>query len=96
MNKFERVIKHCIVPNKKGLHARAAAQIVAKSSEFDCEVSITHQQKSASSLSLIKLLTLDAPQGSKLILSAQGQQAQQAIDAVCSLIENGFGELDCQ
>jgi len=82
----------CGVPNKKGLHARAAAQIVALSSQFDCEMQISHQSKTASSISLIKLLTLDAPEGSLLEIVATGEQAEEAADAVKSLILAGFGE----
>ncbi len=94
MNSSNEVSKNCLVTNKKGVHARAAAQIVATSSEYDCKITLTHQQKSASSLSLIKLLTLDAPQGSNLIITAVGSDADQAIKALSDLFENGFGELD--
>ncbi len=86
--------KSCLVTNKKGVHARAAAQIVSTSSKFESQITVTHQSKSADSLSLIKLLTLDAPQGSTLEISATGSDAALAIKALTDLIESGFGELD--
>ncbi|MCF6193157.1 MAG: HPr family phosphocarrier protein [Kangiellaceae bacterium] len=81
-----------IVPNQKGLHARAAAQIVSLSSQFPCETTIAHGDKEASSLSLIKLLTLDAPQGSKLSIKSNGEQSEQAAKSIAELVQRGFGE----
>lgn len=81
-----------IVPNKKGLHARAAARIVSLSSEFPCEITIAHGDKEAPSLSLIKLLTLDAPQGSKLSIKSHGEQSEQAAKSIVDLVQRGFGE----
>jgi len=82
----------CQVVNQKGLHARAAAQIVTLSTNYDCEMDIAHKDKIAPSLSLIKLLTLDAPKGSVIKVSASGNHARQAIKAMQQLIEQGFGE----
>ncbi len=81
-----------IVPNIKGLHARAAAQIVFLSSEYPCKIKIAHKQKQVSSLSLINLLTLDAPQGSELIITSSGENSKLAARAIETLILSGFGE----
>jgi phosphotransferase system HPr (HPr) family protein len=81
-----------IISNKKGLHARAAAQIVSLTSTFQSVITVRHNEKEVSSLSLIKLLTLDAPKGSRLIISANGQDCKEAIQAVDQLISQGFGE----
>ena len=81
-----------IVPNQKGLHARAAAKIVSLSSDFSCEITIAHGDKQVSSLSLIKLLTLDAPQGSELTVISEGAEGEQAVHSIIQLILRGFGE----
>jgi phosphocarrier protein len=81
-----------IVPNQTGLHARAAAKIVSLSSEFPCEITIAHGEKKASSLSLIKLLTLDAPQGSELTVISKGAESKRAVNSIIQLILRGFGE----
>jgi len=94
MSKPEKIIECYQVINVKGLHARAAAQIVEISSHFECQITLSHKSKSASSLSLIKLLTLDAPQGSKIEVSAQGKDAIKALRAIKQLFLSGFGELD--
>ncbi len=82
----------CEITNLKGLHARAAAQIVTLSDKFNCHMEIGHKEKYVSSLSLIKLLTLDAPKGSVVTLRAYGEQADQAVEAMRLLIQQGFGE----
>lgn len=92
MSKSRPICLNCIVPNKKGLHARAAAQIVTISASFESAMTISHKKKSVSSLSLIKLLTLDAPQGSTIEISATGKDSAKASQAIYQLIENGFGE----
>jgi len=83
-----------VVPNKKGLHARAAARIVSLSNDFSCRITICHKDKKVSSLSLIKLLTLDAPQGSELSISASGENSAMAANSIEQLILNGFDEPD--
>ena len=88
------VTQVCRVTNQKGLHARAAAQIVTLSSQFQCEMILCHKNKSASGLSLIKLLTLDAPQGSSITIIIKGDGAKKASKAINQLFINGFGELD--
>ncbi len=94
MNKQQRSIKQiCQVPNQKGLHARAAAQIVTLSNQYQCEVTLTHKNKSAPALSLIKLLTLDAPRGSQIEVIAIGDDAEKACEAINQLFTDGFGEI---
>jgi len=94
MNQLEKIVEYCQVINIKGLHARAAAQIVSLSNNYQCEVILTHKIKSASSLSLIKLLTLNAPQGSQIEIVAKGKDAKEASRALKQLFLSGFGELD--
>ncbi len=95
MKKSEKIVKQiCQVINQKGLHARAAAQIVTLSNQYQSELTLTHKNKSACGLSLIKLLTLDAPLGSNISISIEGIDAEHASQAINRLFINGFGELD--
>lgn len=95
MSKKEKGIQlTCLVANKKGLHARAAAKIVTLANQYDSELILTHKNKSAPGLSLIKLLTLDAPQGSHINILATGIDAEAVSIAVKELFSIGFGELD--
>jgi len=88
----ESATSDCVVPNKKGLHARAAAQIVVLCNQFQADITISHKNKTVAGLSLIKLLTLDAPQGSTLVIRATGIQADKAVEAIKQLVISGFGE----
>jgi len=93
MSGCSKIIRlNCVVPNTKGLHARAAAQIVTLASQYPCDITLAHKEKSVPSLSLIKLLTLDAPQGSTIVIQATGEQAKDAAMAMERLINDGFGE----
>ncbi len=92
--KTKAIKRICNVPNQKGLHARAAAQIVSLSTQYQCDLVLTHKNKSAPGLSLLKLLTLDAPRGSNIEIVASGKEAENASIAICELFLNGFGELD--
>ena len=87
-----QTVSKVIVPNLKGLHARAAAQIVTLSSSHQCEIYIAHGDNRVSSLSLIKLLTLDAPQGSELTVTSSGEGSEFAVESIIRLISEGFGE----
>jgi len=82
----------CEVVNQKGMHARAAAKIVAIVEQYDCEVLLSHQDRNAPGDSLIKLLTLNAPKGSNIAISCQGKDEIEFSRAIKSLFENGFGE----
>jgi phosphotransferase system HPr (HPr) family protein len=82
----------CKVINKKGMHARAAAQIATLAVTFDCQIQLEHQNTIAPANSLIKLLTLNAPQHACVTIKADGSQAQEALEALSTLFKSGFGE----
>ncbi len=82
----------CEVINAKGLHARAAAQIVTTLNQFDTPVTVTHKNNTAPANSLIKLLTLDAPKGSILRFDVEGDECQSVLDVIRVLVASGFNE----
>ena len=82
----------CEIVNTKGLHARAAAQIVTTANQFDSEIILVHGVNTAPANSLIKLLTLNAPKGSQLEIKVEGCDAEKAIKALENLIADGFCE----
>lgn len=82
----------CEVTNQKGMHARAAAKIVAVVEQYECDVTLRHQERSAPGNSLIKLLTLNAPKGSIIEITCHGEDEQAFINAIQSLFNDGFGE----
>ncbi len=82
----------CEVVNRKGLHARAAAKIVALVVNYPCQVTLTHKQCSAPADSLLKLLTLNAPQGSQIVVKVNGEQSHMLAREIQLLFQSGFGE----
>ncbi len=80
------------VLNELGVHARVAARIAATVQQFDCELTLSNGAVQAEGDSILSILTLDAPRGTKLTATASGPQAQQALDALTLLFASGFGD----
>ena len=80
--------------NPLGLHARAAAKFVGVAKSFSSEVSIEVETKKADGKSIMDLLMLGAPVGSKVTLTLNGVDENEACDALSALIKAGFHELD--
>ena len=88
------LIRHLLISNKRGLHARAAAKLVTAAEQFGANIDVAKDGQIVSARSIMGLMMLGAGQGSKVTLSAEGWDAKEAIDAVASLIEAGFYEED--
>ena len=80
--------------NRKGLHARAAAKLVKTASEFDARVTLSHGAFSAGATSILSLLMLAAEMGAEVELSAEGPQAEPAVEAIAALIARKFDEAE--
>ena len=79
--------------NKLGLHARAAAKFVGVAGRFPCQVRIGRAADAlVDGKSIMAVMMLAAGKGTQVHLSTEGDQAQQAMDAVVALIENRFDE----
>ncbi|UTF59678.1 HPr family phosphocarrier protein [Gilvimarinus sp. DA14] len=82
------------IVNRKGLHARSAAKLVALGKELPCKVEIHHCDKRADCTSMMALMMLAAGLGTEICVHAEGERAEDALNAVCQLIEAGFDELN--
>lgn len=69
-----------------GLHTRPAAQFVKEAKAFDADITVTSNGKSASAKSLFKLQTLGLVKGTVITISAEGPQAEAAVDHLVALI----------
>jgi phosphocarrier protein HPr len=89
------VLTRCVtVPNKRGLHARAAAKFVTLAERFGASVEVCRDGQSVSARSIMGLMMLGAGQGATLALRAEGWDAKEAMDALAELVESGFHEQD--
>ena len=86
--------KTLTIRNPKGLHVRAATVLANALKPFDAEVTLSHGEQSANAKSVMHLLLLTAGQGTQVEVAVVGAQAHEALDAVSSVIEDGFGESD--
>lgn len=80
------------IVNRLGLHARAAAKLVHAASGFRCKVTLVKDGEEVDAKSILGILLLAAGQGTGLRLRCDGEDEQQAIDAVSTLIAERFGE----
>ena len=80
------------IANARGLHARAAAKFVSSIRDLDADVSVRKDDNEVSGHSIMGLMTLAAKQGSVLHISASGPDAEAAVCALTTLVENRFGE----
>ncbi|HZO73940.1 MAG TPA: HPr family phosphocarrier protein [Ktedonobacteraceae bacterium] len=78
-----------ILGNKAGLHARPAAIFVQQAQGFQCQITLSKNGKTANGKSILSILTLGAEQGDQIILTADGADAEAAIDRLTLLLEAG-------
>jgi len=81
------------LPLAHGLHARPAARLAAVAAQFDAQVELMAEGRSASTRSPVAMLALALPHGAPLRLQGSGPQAAEAVAALAELIESGMGEL---
>jgi phosphocarrier protein len=80
------------ISNKLGLHARASAKLTKLAGSFPCEVWISKGDRRVNAKSIMGVMMLAAGIGSKIELETQGEQEQEAMDALTALINDKFGE----
>ena len=81
-----------LIDNKLGLHARASAKLTKLASEFDSEVWLNKGSRRVNAKSIMGVMMLAAGQGTRLVLEAEGADAEQALAAVEALVRDKFGE----
>lgn len=87
-----RVTRQLEIKNRLGLHARAAALLVQTVTQFDAEITVSKDEQNVNGKSILGLMMLAAGQGSSIEVSAQGPDAQAAVDAIAALVDDKFKE----
>ncbi len=82
------------IVNGRGLHARAAAKFVNTAERFSASVNVLRDGQTVAARSIMGLMMLGAGRGSLIELVADGWDAKEALDALATLVEAGFGEQD--
>ena len=87
-----KVKREVTVINKLGLHARASAQLVKLACAYDSDVRLTLGEQSVDGKNIMGLMMLAATCGSDIIVTAEGEDADQAVEGINSLFSERFGE----
>jgi phosphocarrier protein HPr len=84
--------KTCVIRNRLGLHARAAAKFVHTAARFASQVRISRDGRTMDGKSIMGILLLAASAGTTIVITADGADEADAVEALCRLVEGGFGE----
>ncbi len=81
-----------IIVNRLGLHARPAMEFVDSASAFASKITVCKGDQRVDGKSIMQMMLLAATRGTELVVEAEGDDAQQACDALKDIVARGFGE----
>ncbi len=81
------------IVNRMGFHARPAAEFVKLAGQFTSEIWVKKDDLDVNGKSIMGVLMLAAEQGTRLVIRAEGADAEAALDALASLVDRGFEEI---
>ena len=90
------VEKVVTVINPMGIHMRPADLLSRAAGRFQCTIEIEKEGQAIDCKSILSILTLGARQGAQLNLRAPGEDAQEAVDVLSEIFEQGFDESDSE
>ena len=85
-------VRDLVIVNKKGLHARASAKFVQHAEKFDAAIIVTRGHEFVGGTSIMGLMMLAAGTGTTITIKATGKQAAAAVEDLCALVSDRFGE----
>jgi phosphocarrier protein len=80
------------IVNKLGLHARASAKLTQVASRFQSDVHIARNGRRVNAKSIMGVMMLAAGKGAKVTLETSGPDEDDAMNALCALVADCFGE----
>ncbi len=83
-----------VIRNPQGMHARPAEMLVRMAMRFKSRIELVRGNERVDAKSILHLLTLGARQGTELILEAEGEDAEEAVESLAQLVASGFADLD--
>jgi len=82
------------VRNKNGIHLRLAGELVKAANMFTAEIMISKDSEQANAKSILGVASLGAEYGAELVIEAEGEDAEEAVNYLVNLIESGFEGLE--
>ncbi|WP_029934460.1 HPr family phosphocarrier protein [Sphingomonas sp. UNC305MFCol5.2] len=89
---MSRATRTVMIENRRGLHARASMAFVTLATGHPVELIVEKDGSSASGTSILDLMMLGAAKGDTITISAEGDGAHEAVQALAELVEARFGE----
>jgi phosphocarrier protein HPr len=89
MKKLERTVK---VKNSLGLHARPATAIAKLLQGYKSQVTFSHRNESVNARSIMGILMLAVKKNTQLLITVEGEDAEEAMEKLVSAFEDQFGE----
>lgn len=86
------IVQEVTITNSAGLHTRPAAAVVKLASKFKSEFFIEMEGSAINAKSIIGVMSLAAPKGSRLVLKLEGEDEAEAARQLIEFFEQGFGE----
>ena len=87
-----KVERSVTIANRNGIHARPAAEIVKVAAKFKSDITLVRDDLEVNGKSIMGVMMLAAEYGSTIILRADGEDAEAAVEAIATTIANKFGE----
>lgn len=87
-----KLVREVRIMNRYGMHARPATLFVNTAKQFEADIQVQKKSLTVSGKSIMGLLTIEGHLGSTLKLTAEGEDAAEALDALQKLFENKFYE----
>lgn len=84
-----------ILENATGLHARPARVFAKAAAGFDADVTVVKtggEAEPVNAKSVLSVLTLDCHQGDEIVITAEGADAEEALERLAALVDEGLGE----
>ncbi|WP_299309284.1 HPr family phosphocarrier protein [uncultured Croceicoccus sp.] len=90
----ETLSRRVTIANQRGLHARASAKFVEMVQQYapDTQVRVAKDGNEAAGGSILGLMMLGAARGDEIEIRTRGERADDALDALCTLVDDRFGE----
>jgi phosphotransferase system HPr (HPr) family protein len=83
---------HLVITNKVGLHARPARRLVQTAAQFQSQIRIEQGEKVANAKSILGVLKLGATCGETIVVRAEGEDAEKAVQTLSDLVNRKFDE----
>ena len=80
------VEKEATIVPEAGLHARPAARFIKEAKSFSSDIFVSKDGQEVSAKSALRLMTLGAKHGDKVVVRAEGEDEEAAVDALIAIL----------